>query len=147
MNSYTHIYSIIYLEEQHEWHPLVVTVDPLFISQVVISKSRMSCVLGVLSGKGECVGNPTERVNYMAGYGSVIDTGYWVTCWKNNTFINPDSLNNIIFEAVTTEVVYITHKNIKIIEFKVLGLLYTTRFANIVKTQEKRESLFTSLCM
>lgn len=65
------------LEEQHEWHPLIVAVVTLLLS--IFIAQTMRCNIGtnltvLLARYGECVRNPTECVDDMHWYGAIIDT-------------------------------------------------------------------------
>lgn len=65
-----------HLEEQHEWHPLIVAVIALLLSIFIAQAVR--CDIGanltvLLTGYGERVCNPTECVDDMHWYGAIID--------------------------------------------------------------------------
>lgn len=80
------------LEEQHEWHPLVVRVVLLFA--VVAAQARVSHVgAHRLSAVRQCkrVRDPTVRVDHMGGHRAVGQAVDGVTCAnKRDTMRPPD---------------------------------------------------------
>lgn len=73
-----------YLEEKHEWHPLVIGVVPRCILIVnIVSKTRVSYVraLGLSSFMRESEGvcDPTIRIDHMAWHCSIIDAANGIT--------------------------------------------------------------------
>lgn len=75
---------LFYLEEQHERHPLVITMIASFL--ILVTQTRMCNVcanrFSLFMWQRKRIRNPAIRIDYMGRNSSIVYALYRITCWQ-----------------------------------------------------------------